>query len=786
MESLVGQNLSHYLIERRLGAGGMGEVFLARDLALGRPAAVKVLAQPLSSPFRARLLREAEACARLQHPAIATFYEAGEVDGVVFLAMEFVAGETLRERLLRGPLPVPEALLAAGCLLEALNHAHAAGVLHRDIKPENVMLTSDGLAKLLDFGIARLVSGPETGSETPTDVALTEVGAIVGTLGYMSPEQLKSQPLDERSDLFSLGAVLYETLSGHPAFPGNTAAERIAAILADEPQPLRTSGVPPEIDAVISRALARDRERRYPTAAALLADLRAAASGELVVTLPDTLAVIDFENLSRNPEDDWLGSGIAESLATDLSRLPGLSVVAREKLLEVRGSLGAVERGFEALAIGRLLPCRWVLTGAYQRVGPRLRVTSRLTEVATGETVGSEKIDGAVADVFRVQDQLSAAAAQTLRPGGAPLAPLPTSRIDAYERHARGRRLFLHLEKGSMDQARLFYEQAIGADPQHAPSLAGLAAVHAMRFTFMTDPRELEASIGYARRAISADPNLAEPRIWLGYSLLRQGKIEEAVEQERKAMELDPSAVFAPYFGACALGLPGRYAEALPFFQRALEIEPRHGWAWLGLGWTHLELGSGSEARWCLEKAVGLERLQSPHPTAGVSGYLGECLRRLGDPEGGRARCLEGLEAVERSDNMYRDTFRAVCLCALGRCALEQNDQPAARTAFAQAEAHLRGRPRGLGGGYLLVQALAGRTRAGEGGKPFGEAVELYRSRGGHDFSFMWLCTDGVTLLELARAAAALGRSADAQDFFRQAQAAGSREALAPAAPASG
>jgi len=775
-DALIGQTLSHYLIERRLGAGGMGEVFLARDLALGRPAAVKVLAQPLSPAFRARLVREAEACARLQHPAIATFYEAGEAGGAFFLALEYVAGETLRDRLRRGPVPRAEALAIGACLLEALNHAHAAGVLHRDIKPENVMVAAGGAAKLLDFGIARLTDVERSGGDAPTEAALTEAGAVIGTIGYMSPEQLKSQPLDERSDLFSVGAVLCETLSGEPAFPGDTAAERIAAILYDEAKPLRTGGVPAEIAAVLARALARDPERRYRTAAAFLADLRAAASGEFVAPLPETLAVLDFENLSKNPDDEWLGSGIAESLGADLARLSGLAVAPRERVLAVRASLGGAAPGSEAHEIGRLLPCRWILSGAYQRVGPRLRVTSRLTEVGTGEVVATEKVDGALDDIFALQDRLAEAAAGRLRPGGTPLPARPAPRIDAYERHARGRRFFLHLEKGSLDQARAFYEEAIGADPDHAPSLAGLAAVHAMRFTFRTDRAELETAAGYARRAIAADPDLAEPRIWLGYVLMRQGRIDEAVAQERRAMEIEPAAPFAPYFAGCALGLSGRHAEALPFFQRTIEIEPRHGWGCLGLGWMHLELGSAAEARWCLERAVELERVGSPHPTAGVAGYLGELLRRLGDLEGARARCLEGLDAVERSDSMYRDSFRGVSLCALGRTALAQGDAAAARTAFTQAAAHLRGRPHALGGGFLLVQALAGLARAGADAGAFEDAMKLYRDREGQDFSFMWVCTDGAALHELSRAAAALGRADEAKDLLARARAAGSRE----------
>jgi len=769
---VIGQTLSHYLVEKRLGAGGMGEVFLARDLALGRPAAIKVIAQPLSGELRARLLREAEACARLQHPAIATFYEAGDVDGVAFLAMEFVPGETLRDRLERGPLTVAQTLVVAACLLEALGHAHAAGVLHRDIKPENVMLTGDQLAKLLDFGIARLIGGEETGSESATATALTEAGGVIGTLGYMSPEQLKGEPLDERSDLFALAAVLHEALTGRPAFPGNTAAERIAAILSPEPPPTVPEGVPPEIAVVLARGLSRDVARRPPSASAFLADLRAAASGEFVAALPDTLAVVDFDNLSRNPDDDWIGSGIAESLGADLARVEGLTVVPRGRVI------GARARAGDPVQVGRLLACRWVLGGGYQRVGPRLRVISRLAEVATGETVASEKIDGALDDLFAMQDRLSASAVARLAKGGpAPRSPAPPPRIDAFERYARGRRFFLRLAKGSFDEARRAFEEAIGADPAYAPALAGLAAVHAMRFTFLTDPAELEAASSYARRAIAADPEMGEPHVWFGYALIRQGRVEEALDQQRLAAELDPSNPFGHYFAGCALAFAGRHAEAIPHYQRAVEVEPRHGWAWMGLGWAHAELGSVSEGLWCLEKAVTLERLGGPHPTVGASGYLGECLRRMGDFENARRRCLEGLDAVEGSDSMYRDSFRAICLCALGRTALAQSDAAAARAAFGQAVAHLRGRPRGLGGGHLLVQALAGLARAGEGAGRLDEAEALFAARRGHDFSALWTCTDDVSLLELARAAAAVGREERARELWERARSAGSGEA---------
>ena len=759
---MIGRTLSHYLLERRIGAGGMGEVFFARDLALGRPAAVKIPPPSLSASLRSRVLREAEASARLQHPAIATFYEAGDASGVSFLAMEYVEGETLRERLRRGPLPVSEALPLAGCLLEALEHAHAAGVLHRDIKPENIMVTGAASAKLLDFGIARLLVSREEELEMPTATALSGDGGVLGTVGYMSPEQLKGQPLDRRTDVFSLGAVVYEALTGAPAFPGETAAQRIAAILADEPFPASGEAVPPEIRSVLGRALARDLAKRYPSAAAFLADLRAVSAGEFVAELPDTLAVIDFQNLSRDPDDDWIGSGIAESLGADLFLLSGLSVVPRESVLRERGRAGGAGRTPDALEIGRLLGCRWILSGGYQRMARKLRIVSRLIAVSTGETVANEKLDGTLDDIFLMQDRLAASTAGMLRPGSAARAPRVSARhIDAYENHARGSRLFHRLEKGTLDQAQGLFEEALGADPAYVPALASLAAVHAMRFPYQTDPGELEISAGYARRAIAADPDLAEPRIWLGYALFRQDRLEEGLAEECRAMELDPASVYAAYFAGVSLGLSGRFEEGLPFLQRAVSLDAAHSWAWLGLGWIHMELGHSSEGRWCLEKAVALEAGGSTGPTAGVGGYLGECLRRLGNLEAARASALSGLEAAERSDGMYRDTFRAVCLGTLGRIALDRKDAAAARAAFSQMAAQIRGRPRGLGCGQLLVQALAGLAAADQSPLLLEEALRLFHDRRGYDFSLMWLCSDEVSLAALEKAAAVLGREAD-------------------------
>ena len=762
-QEVLTATISHYRLSTRLGAGGMGEVYLADDLALGRRAALKILPEGFDPHLRARLFREAEASARLQHPGIATFYEAGESDGVAFFAMEYVEGDTLRSRLASGSLAFAEAFTMTAGILEALTHAHAVGILHRDIKPENVMLTPNGSTRLLDFGLAKEFVGDGAEPDEKTETALTEVGTMVGTLGYMSPEQLRGDPLDPRSDLFAVGAILYESVSGERAFPGRTAAERITAILSRDPPPISRVGTPPELQAILSKALARGTSQRYPSASAFLSDLRRVGSGEFVSTLPDTIALLDLENLSGNPDDNWIGSGIAESLATDLARAAGLSVLSRERVLKARAACAAKSdaKVVDPLEVGLALGCRWLLSGGYQRAGALLRVTSRLIEIATGRVVSTEKIDGRLDEIFGIQDRLAAAAIAALDLPTAAAGELDASsnpHLDAYECYARGRRLYYRLEKGSFDRAYELYQQAVAIDPGYAPALAGLAAVHALRFTFTTDAHDLEASIEFARRAIANDPKAGDPWVWLGYSLMRQGSTAASIEAQAKASELDPAHPFGPYFTACAYAFGGRHAEAVPFYQRALTIEPRHGWSWLGLGMSHLALGHMAEGRWSLEQAAKVEQEHPEGPTAGVSGYLGDCLRRAGDLDGARSRCLAGLDAVEKSDHMYRDTIRGVCLCVLGRTALEQSDLPAARAAFQQAVSHLRGRPRALGGGHLIVQALAGLARLGGGPAHFEEALALFERREDFDFSLFWLCGDDVTVAELSRAAAALGR----------------------------
>jgi serine/threonine-protein kinase len=782
-ERRAGQMVSHYRLDRRLGTGGMGEVWLADDLALGRRAAIKLLRPDMGDTLRARLVREAQASARLQHPGIATFHESGEEGGLTWLAMEYVQGRTLRDRLLEGALPVEQALGLGETLLEALVHAHTAGVLHRDVKPENAMLTDDGRVKLLDFGLARWVEeleSEEIGPEASTVAAMTRLtahGAVAGTIGYMSPEQLRGEPVDVRTDLFAAGAVLYESLTGRPAFPGRNLRERMAAILSRDPDPLEGPDIPSGLEVVLARSMAREADERYPDAASFLADLRRAGKGRAVSTLPNTLAVIDFDNLSGDPDDDWIGRGLAESLVADLGRVGGLVPVVRENVLNESAALRGEGKEADALALGRRLGCRWVLAGGFQKMGQALRVTMRIIDVGTGGIVAMEKRDGRLEDLFAMQDQLSAAVATSLDLGQASTETAPD--LDVYECYERGMILGERFGKDALVQAVDYLQQAIELDPGYAPALAELAKMNALRFGVTGDPRDLEVAADFARRALRSDPSSGQALAWLGYTLWRSGRSEEALTEERRAADLAADRYDPPYFLGSFLLDAGRPAKALPWFQRCLELRPDFSWALLGLAMAHLTLGHAAEARWVCERVCASQSSPGAVPAPGAIGQLAMWHRYHGELGEARRLALENLRDIETSDHVFRDSARASALCGLGEIALRQDDLEAARVAFDQAIAQLRGRSRGAGLGWVMIYALAGQSRATRSEELLDEALRLEESREGFDFSFPgWVATRYLTLMQMAVAAAALGRREQARELLLRSRAAGLSAAL--------
>ena len=771
----TGQMISHFRLEAPLGAGGMGEVYRATDVALGRPAAVKLLRTGVDPQLRSRLLREARASARLGHPAIAGFYESGTVDDVDFMAMEFVEGETLRQRLRGGALPPEEAISMIAALLEALVHSHAAGIVHRDIKPENIMLTADGATKLLDFGIAKEVVGQvpeEPDSKTVVlRTALTSHGMIVGTVGYMSPEQLRGDPVNETTDVFSLGAVLYEALTGQPAFPGASSSQRIISVLSRELPGVSVDGLSDDIDAILRRALARDPADRYQTAAEFLRELRRFATGESVAILPNTVAILDLDNVSKNPDDDWIGSGIAESLGADLGRGKGLTLVPRGKVLKVRASLSAEASDLDPAEVGLALGCRWVLAGTFQRMGPALRLTTRLVEVATGKDLWSEKLDGKLAELFEMQDRLAALTAKSLSAVLPEHGAVGARRLDSYELMERARKFQGNFTTDGIAQSRELFEQILELESENAAALASLAGTYAPGEWARTgDPACLDRALEYGTRAIKADPLHEYAHVIVGYVKFRHDRLDEAIESFDRALQCDESSYFAAYFRCCCLMAKGQTAEGLLWGQRAARIAPGLPFVLIVVGMAHMDLSDLDSALWSFEEADRAELKIGNQGWSGAALGVAECLRRMGRLEEARQRCLVALDRLEQSDFMYRNTSRPGGMNQLGRILLDSADFEGAAVAFRQAEANLRAMPEGVGKGHMLVQALAGRTRAGEGAEPFEDALRVYEEK---SMDFAWGSANarhGETRFQLALAAEKLGRLDQARELIEAAR----------------
>jgi TolB-like protein/Tfp pilus assembly protein PilF len=577
--------------------------------------------------------------------------------------------------------------------------------------------------------------------------------------------------------VFAAGAVMYEALTGRPAFPGQGLRERMAAILSRDPDPLEGPGIPPGLGDVLARSLAREAGERYPDAASFLADLRRVGEGRAVSTLPNTVAVADFDNLSGNADDDWIGRGLAESVAADLGRVVGIKSVARETMLAESAALRADGKDVDALALGRRLGCRWVVAGGYQKMGDALRVTTRLVDVGTGEVVATEKRDGRLDDLFAIQDRLSAAVAETLNLNRASAESVPD--LDVYECYERGMTLGEHFGRDSLAQAVAHLERAIELEPDYVPALAELTKANALRFGVTGDARDLDVAAEFAHRALANDPNCGQARAWLGYTHWRRGRLEEALGEEERAAELAPDRFDPPYFLGTFLLDGGRPAEAVPWLQRSLDARPDFSWTLAALGKAHLSLGHAAEARWLFERALAAQSAPGGVPIPGALGLLVLWHRYHGDLAEARRLALESVRDAETSDHVFRDNYRAISLCLLGDIALRQDDDEAARVAFDQAIAQMRGRPHGAGRGWVVVNALAGQARATGDERPLDEALRLEASREGFDFSFAgWAATRYSTLMHLAVAAAGLGRREHARELLQGARAAGLPPAL--------
>ncbi len=647
---MIGTTVSHYRVLEKLGSGGMGVVFKAEDLRLGRHVALKFLPEDLSRDHQAleRFRREARTASSLNHPHICTIHEIDEHEGRHFIAMELLEGQTLKQRLESKLLAVEEVLELGLQIADALEAAHGKTIVHRDIKPANIFVTPRGQAKVLDFGLARVgVGGRGLGdgaTEGPTvGVGLSVPGAILGTFQYMSPEQARGEELDARSDLFSFAAVLYEMAAGMPAFGGSTTAVILDAIFNRPPAAYRRE-LPAELKRILGKALEKDRRLRYQNAADLRADLqrlkRDLDSGASQAAAPaaaaeKSLAVLYFENLGGSKEDEYFRDGITEDIIIELSKIHELRVFPRLAVLAYR------DKPESAAEIGKQLNAAYVLSGSLRRAGQRLRITAQLVETRTGHSAWAERYDRQMEDVFAIQDEIAQSIAGALRvmlteKEKRAIQKVQTADVKAYDYYLRGRQFFHQHRRKGYEFARQMFAAAIEIDPRYARAHAGIADCCSLLYMFLdaSEPNLRQADES-SRKALELDPDAAEAHVARGLALSLSKQFDQAQGEFETAVWLDPKLFEAHYFYARLYYTQGKLAEAAPLFEKACAVRPEDYQAPALLSSVYHGLGRREEGMAANRRALeATEKHLALHPDDSRAYYLGAgSLAQLGRRE---------------------------------------------------------------------------------------------------------------------------------------------------------
>ena len=622
-----GAILGSYTILEPLGSGGMGEVYRARDNRLKREVAIKVLPERLAQDENALSMfeREAQSVAALSHPNILAIHDFGNEEGLSFAVMELLNGETLRGRMDDVRIPPRKAVEIALQIASGLSAAHARGIIHRDLKPDNIFMTSDGLVKILDFGLAlrrRAEPAPQDSVTAALSFVEQNQGQIVGTIGYMSPEQIRGKSVDQRTDIFSLGVVLCEMLWGERPFLGESSADVIGAILSEEPQLISTQNVAisPGLERIVIRCLEKNVNERFQTVKDLRFALEGADSSDSGgggATQPgntegadgraSSVAVLRFTNMSSDAEQQYFCEGMAEEIINALARIEGLRVAARSSAFQFDPN------ETDARAVGEALSVKTVLEGSVRTAGNRVRVSVQLVDVDNGFQLWAERFDREMDDIFALQDEIAGRVVEALKItlGGAGVEEpgRPTDSVDAYHLFLKGQHNWYKREKGALEKAASFFEQAATKDPSYALAHAGVVNAYSSLALYGLDPEVARVTADAAlTRALELAPGEAGIRAALGLKVSYLDWDWVIAEREFTAViDADPSHVLAHCWYSIMLSWTGRGEDAVSMAERARTIDPLSPYTNTCLGLALLSSRRPDDARQALLESLDID-----------------------------------------------------------------------------------------------------------------------------------------------------------------------------------
>jgi serine/threonine protein kinase/Flp pilus assembly protein TadD len=616
---MIGRIISHYKILEKLGEGGMGNVYRAEDVKLKRPVALKFLSSSVldNHAQKKRLLNEAQAAAALDHPNICSVYEIDEADGLAFIAMAFVPGEILSTKMRLGSLEVAEALDISRQVARGLEAAHKNGIVHRDVKCSNIFITDDGVAKILDFGLATNPGGAGT----------SLVLSSSGTVAYMSPEQARGDEIDFRTDIWSLGVCMYEMLAGRLPFEGGYHQAVIYSILNQEPSPLTELRPDLQLSVVniVEKAMSRNRDERYQSVSDLLLDLE--TPGDLP---PDrihsdrpSIAVLPFVDMSPDKDQDYFCDGIAEEIINALTRVGGMDVASRTSSFSFKG------RNVDIRTIGRRIGVDAVMEGSVRKAQNRLRISSQIVSVADGYHIWSGQFDREVEDVFSIQEEIAqnivaALEVELNENEKRALETSPTADVDAYDFYLRGRNFFYQSKRISIYYAIEMFTQATERDPGYALAYAGLADCYSYFYMYFDRSDEnLQRALESAGKALELDDELSEAHAAYGFAVSLSKRYDEAEQHFERAIDLNPRLFEAYYYFARTCYARGDKERAAQYYERACLVDPDNHQAPNLLAFTYRGIGRDDKAEMWYRIAIkNISRRLEMHPDDSRAVYL--------------------------------------------------------------------------------------------------------------------------------------------------------------------